>query len=61
MSRRRMGASPEGAPAVESSAAWPAAPCAAGPTGWHDGAAGDRAAGGRLVAGLPRVNCWTIA
>ena len=43
-----MGASPEGAPAVESSAAWPAAPCAAGPTGWHDGAAGDRAAGGRL-------------
>jgi hypothetical protein len=43
-----MGASPEGAPAVESSAVWPAAPCAAGPTGWHDGAAGDRAAGGRL-------------
>jgi hypothetical protein len=48
MSRRRMGASPEGALAVESSAAWPAAPYAAGPTGWHDGAAGDRAAGGRL-------------
>jgi len=38
-----MWASPEGAPAVESSAAWPAAPCAAGPTSWHDGAAGDRA------------------
>ena len=48
MSRRRDGASPEGAHAVESSAAWPLDRSAAEPAVWHDGAAGDRAAGAGL-------------
>ena len=48
MSRRHGGASPEGAHAVESSAAGLWHRSAAEPAVWHHGAAGDRAAGAGL-------------